>query len=147
MRRIDRLHLQALALQLARGEPRIGAALGAVTMQHISPKLCRNTPNLGGCAPIAEADLPAHGNSGEAERTIVRQAAERHGIAFGAGIADHSDLGAKLGLAKREVVDVAEQASDGCAQAMQNAKRGAHWTRIKEKNGSVSFRRSVRARK
>jgi hypothetical protein len=31
-------------------------------------------------------------------------------------------------LAQRQIVDVAEQAADRRAQAMQNTKRGAHWT-------------------
>jgi hypothetical protein len=31
-------------------------------------------------------------------------------------------------LAQRQIVDVAEQTPDRRAQAMQNTKRGAHWT-------------------
>jgi hypothetical protein len=46
-------------------------------------------------------------------------------------------------------VDVAEQTSDGRAQAMQNTQRGAHWTpRSRTSDGLyVSFRRSLRERK
>jgi hypothetical protein len=44
-------------------------------------------------------------------------------------------------------VDVAEQAADGRVQAMQNAKRGAHRARTKERTAVVSFRRSLQARK
>ena len=62
------------------------------------------------------------------KHAIVGQAAERNRIALGARIADDADLGPELGLAQRQIVDVAEQTPDRRAQAMQNTKRGAHWT-------------------
>ena len=43
------------------------------------------------------------------------------GSPLGARIADDADLGPKLGLRQRQIVDVAEQTSDRRAQAMQNA--------------------------
>ncbi len=48
MRRVDRLHLQAFALQLAAGKPRIGAALGAVAVQHIDAELAGEPGHLAG---------------------------------------------------------------------------------------------------
>ena len=49
---------------------------------------------------------------------------------LGARIANDADLGPKLCLPQRQIVDVAEQTSDRRAQAMQDTKRGAHWTRV-----------------
>ncbi len=149
MRRVDGLHLHALALQLAAGKPRIGPALGAVTVQDVDAELGGKPRDLADSAPVAEAEMAGHGNARQPERAIIGQAAERHRVALGAGIADDADLGPKLGLAQRQIVDVAEQTPDRRAQAMQNAKRGAHGTPVQEPwpDGSVSFRRSVRERK
>ena len=74
-------------------------------------------------APVAETDIARHGNTGQPEHAIVGEAAECDRIAFGQGIADDADLGPKLSLAQREIVDVPEQAPCGRAQTMQNSKR------------------------
>src|SRR3990170_6102960 len=128
MRRIDGLHLRAFALQLAAGKPRIGPAFGAVTVKDIGPKLGGKPRDLAGGAPVAETEMARHGNARQPEHAIIGQAAERHRVALGAGIADDTDLGPELGLAQHQIVDVAEQTPDRRAQAMQNTKRGAHWT-------------------
>ena len=149
MRRIDGLHLHAFALQPAAGQPRIGSAFGAMTVQDVDAKLGGEPGDLAGSPPVAETDMAGHGHARQPEHAIVGQTAERHRIALGAGIADDADLGPELGLAQRQIVDVAEQTPDRRAQAMQNTKRGAHWTpRLGTLDRSlVSFRRSVRERK
>src|SRR5262245_52715100 len=121
MRRVDRLGLEAPALQPAPGEAGIGASLGAVAVQHVDPELAGELGHLSGHAPVAEADLPGHGDAGQTERAIVGEPSHGHWIAFGSRVANDADLGAETSLGEREVVDVAEQAAYRRAQAMQNA--------------------------
>jgi hypothetical protein len=79
-------------------------------------------------APVANADIVGHGNAGQSEHAIIGKASECDRIALGLGVAHNADLGPKLGLAQSEVVDMPEKAPSGRAQAMQYAKRRAHWT-------------------
>ena len=120
MRRIDRLDPGAFALQPPRRQPRIGAALGAVAVQHVDLELAGEPRDFAGGPPIAETELARHGNAGEAKHAIVGEATERNRIALGARIANDADLGPELCLPQRQIVDVAEQTSDRRAQAMQN---------------------------
>lgn len=128
MRRVDRFRLHAFALQFAAGKPRIGPAFGAMTVQDVDPELGAQARNPSRCTPVAEPDIVGHGNAGQPKRAIVGKAAERNRIPFGSGIADNADFGPELSLAEREIVDVPEQSPRGRAQAMQDAKRRAHWT-------------------
>src|SRR5262245_66683131 len=145
MRRVDRLHLLALTLQLTPGKPRIGPTFGAVTVEDVDPELGAEAGDAPGYAPVANADIVGHRNAGQPKHAIVGKAPERNRIAFGAGIADDADLGPKLGLAQREVVDVPEEAPRGRAQAMQYAKRRAHWTpRSTRLRDAVSIKRCDR---
>ena len=106
------LTLEPLRFSRARREPRIGAAFGAVAVQHVDLELAGELGDLAGGAPVAEPDLARHGNAGETEHAIVGQAPERNRIAARARIADDADLGPELGLRQRQIVDVAEQTSD-----------------------------------
>ena len=126
--RVDDLHLHALALQLATGKPRIGAALGAVAVQHVDAELGGELGDFCNRAPVVKAERAGHGNSGQAKSAIVAQTTELHGdfIAAGARIAHHADFRPKLCLSQGKIVHMAEQAADRRAQAMQDAKRGAH---------------------
>jgi hypothetical protein len=86
-----------------------------------------------------------HRNAGQPKHAIVGKAPERDRIALGLGIAHDADLGPKLGLAQSEVVDMPEEAPGGRAQAMQYAKRRAHWTPGSTLGrDAVSFRRCDR---
>jgi len=108
MRRVDGLHLHAFALQPAGGQPRIGPAFGAVTVEDIGSKLSSEPRDLAGGTPVAETDMAGHGNARQPEHAIIGQAAERHRVTLGAGIADNAHLGPELGLAQRQIVDMAE---------------------------------------
>ena len=112
MRGVDGLHLHALALQFLACQPRIGAAFGAMSVQHIHTEFGGKLRDLSGSAPIAEAET-RHRHARQSERAIVGEPPERHGIALHARIADDPDLCAHLRLAERQVVDVPEQAADG----------------------------------
>ena len=57
MWRVDGLDPGAFALQPWRREPRIGAAFGAVAVQHVDLELAGELGNLAGGAPVAEPDL------------------------------------------------------------------------------------------
>jgi hypothetical protein len=116
-------------------------------MKNVDFKLGGKAPHLASSLQVAETEIAAHGNAREAERAVVGKAGERSSIALDPGIADHPDFSPELGLADCKIVDVAEQAADGRVQAMQNAKRGAHGARTKERTAVVSFRRSLQARK
>ena len=128
MRRVDRLHFLAFALQLAAGKPGIGPAFGAVTVKDVHVELGGKAGDAPRRAPVAYADIVGHGNAGEPEHAIIGKAPERDRIAFGLGIAHDTDFSPELDLAQSEVVDMPEEAPGGRAQAMQYAKRGTHWT-------------------
>src|SRR5262245_51671461 len=142
MRCVDRLQFR-LAFELARRHPRVHAALGSVTMKNVDLELGGKAFHLAGGLQVAETEIGTHRNSDEAERAVVGEAGERGSVPFASRIANYADLGAELGLANGEIMDVTKQAPDGRMQAMQNAKRGAHRARTKAKDGSVSFRRSA----
>ena len=128
MGRIDRLHLHAFALQPASGKPRIRPPFDTMAMQHVDPKLGAEARNLADDTPVAQTGMAGHGNTGQPEHAIVVQAAECGRIAVAAGIADNAHFGPKLGLTKRQIVDMPEETPRGRAQTMHNSKRRAHWT-------------------
>ena len=84
MRCIDCLDPGAFALQPPRRQPCIGAALGAVAVQHVDLELAGEPRDFAGGPPIAETELARHGNAGEAQHAIVGEATERNRIALGA---------------------------------------------------------------
>jgi hypothetical protein len=98
----------------------MSSPLGAVAVQHVGLQLASEPRDFAGGPPIAEAELPRHGNAGDAQHAIVGEATERNRIALGLRIANDADLGPELCLPQRQIVDVAEQTSDRRAQAMQN---------------------------
>ena len=53
-----------------RSEARIGAALGAVAMQHVGLGLARALRDMALRRDVARADVPAHRHAGEAERKV-----------------------------------------------------------------------------
>ena len=86
-----------------------------MAVKHVNVKLAGQLGDFSIGPPIVQAQLAGHGNSGEAECAVVFKAAQRHRdfAAAGARIANHTDLGAKLCLAERQIVHVAEDSSDG----------------------------------
>ena len=65
MWRVDGLDPGASALQPSRCEPRIGAAFGAVAVQHVDLGLAGEPCDLARRSPIAKPNLARHGNAGE----------------------------------------------------------------------------------
>jgi hypothetical protein len=70
--------------------------------------------------------MAPHREARQSEHAIIGEAPKRDGITLNAGIADDSNFRSHLGLSQRKIVDVAEEASNRRAQAMQNTERGAH---------------------
>jgi hypothetical protein len=103
-------------------QPHIGAAFGAVAVQHVDghtggpPRHMRNRRH------IPQADLPAHGHAADAERKRgrqIRQLSLCRGAA-GRSIGDDADPVPARRLAARQIEHMPEQSADRSAQHMQN---------------------------
>ncbi len=98
MRRVEGV-LLCLCASAAGGKPRIGAALGAVAVQHVDAEIAsRSCATLPVVLPIAEADLARHRDARDAKRAIIGEAAQRAPDRPRRCIANDADLGPKLGL-------------------------------------------------
>ena len=104
------------------GKPRVGAALGAMAVDHVGADLGGAPCDMRGRPHVAEPDLPAHRDTREAEREVGRQFREHRFGARAAGrrIGDQPDAVSARGLSAREIDHVAEQAADRGAQHVQN---------------------------
>ena len=104
-------------------QPGIGAALGAMAVQHGRLDL-RGVP---GQAPqdgeVGRVGVAVHRQAHDAERQAGTEIGERTfgPVAAGAGIADDPDRVAGGGLKAHEVRDMAEEAADGRAEDVEDA--------------------------
>ncbi len=108
-------------------QARIGAALGAVAVQHIGAAVARALGDVGHRLHVAPGEVAAHRDAGEAELQLRRQRRERRIGARPAGgrVGDDADLMAALGLSAGEIEHVAEQAADGGAHDVNDPERAS----------------------
>ena len=108
MRRVD-------ANGPAATQPRISAALGAMTVQHVDIGFARAPCDMALCRQIAQAGMPAHGYTGKSQRELRRQSRKRRirTRAAGRGVRHDAHLMAARGLRARKIDHVTKQTADG----------------------------------
>lgn len=110
------------------GKAHIGAALGAVAVQHIRIGAGGTRVHMRDRRAVAVADVPAHRHPRHAQRQGLLECCELPvgRVAAGAGIRDDTDRMAALCLLGRQISDVPEQSSDRRAENVQDAEGLRH---------------------
>ena len=116
---VDRRRGEATA-----GQAGVQAALGTVAVNDVGPEPRRHAGNVPGGCEVADPGQSRHGDRMDAEPApageCIARRQGRHRVAH------HADIVARRGLAARQVADVPEQATDRCAQDMDDAKAACH---------------------
>ena len=116
----------------ARRQPRIGAAFGAVAVQHVGLERGDQAAQAQPDQKIFRRGFPADRHPMHAELQPWRKFGQRlvRTLATREAIGENPDVMAAINLAIGEVEDVPEDASDGRAYSVQDAKwlvgRGEH---------------------
>ena len=80
VRGVERRDVAAVEAQIARGEPRVGAALGAMAMQHVGAQFARGIAHRAACRQIARTREAPHGNARDAELQVAAALASRPSV-------------------------------------------------------------------
>ncbi len=75
VRRVEGCHVAAVGAQIASGEAGVGAALGAVPMQHVGTQAARGIADGAAGRQIARAGEASHRKTGDAELQMLRRLA------------------------------------------------------------------------
>ena len=105
--------------------PGVGAALGAVAVEHVHVEGAQVTDQAGRQLEVVARDLPLHGEAthpeGEARGDVGDVGVLER--AAGRAVADDADLVPRRRLGEREIRDVAEYPADRRADAMDDPQR------------------------
>ncbi len=124
MRRVDTHDVLA-----DRGEADQRTRFGAVAVQDGGIERANQMGEFGNGEHIRRVRRPSHRHPVHAQRHFRRDGFQRRGgaVAAGQAVGDDADLMAAVGLSRRQIEDVADDAADRRADGVENAKRLVLW--------------------
>jgi hypothetical protein len=99
-----------------------------MAVQHIGVEFSGTLSDVADRRKVGSADIPRHGNPGQAERERWSEVDERlvGALAAGRGIGNDADPVSTGRLAAREIADVAEQSTDWRTEHMKDVEGVRH---------------------